>query len=121
MPRSDVPGPAGKLAFRVRTAAAAGHARTWQAGSANNTDGAGSTDGHGRQGGTQRPDQSLVSLLYGALILACWGPKSTSTAMSCSTPMTTPRPYLSCVTWSCTAYCSSGGAAGGALNGLPGK
>jgi hypothetical protein len=53
---------------------------------------------------------------------SCCVPKSTRTATSSSTPMTVPRPYLSCVTRSCRAYCSTclTGAAR-LLNGLPGK
>src|SRR5262249_11497039 len=42
-------------------------------------------------------------------------------AVSSSTPMTRPRPYVSWVTWSCTANWSAGGAAGGALKGLVGR
>jgi hypothetical protein len=37
------------------------------------------------------------------------------------TLMTRPRPYLSCVTWSCSAYCSAGGAGDAAAKGLVGR
>src|SRR5580693_6039014 len=48
-------------------------------------------------------------------------PKSMTRAASSSTVMTRPRPYLSCVTWSCSANCSAGGAGGAAAKGLVGR
>jgi len=48
-------------------------------------------------------------------------PKSITRAVSSSTPMTRPRPYLSWVTWSWTAKWATGGAAGEALKGLVGR
>ncbi len=66
-------------------------------------------------------DQSLVSLAYGVMIRTRHEPKSTTRVASASTSMTRPRPYLSWVTWSSTANCSTGGAAAGGPNGLVGK
>ncbi len=70
-----------------------------------------------------RPEtcQSLVSLAKGERIRTLREPKSTITASSSSTRTTQPRPYLSWVTRSRTANCSTGGSAGRALNGLPGR
>src|ERR1700722_5077333 len=48
-------------------------------------------------------------------------PKSMTTAVSSSTVTTRPRPYLSWVTWSCTANTSGGGSSGGGLKGLVGR
>ena len=63
---------------------------------------------------------SLVIFEYGLRIRICDEPKSTSTAIPSSTPITRPRPYMSCVTWSPTAKCLGAGATG-ALKGLVGK
>lgn len=67
----------------------------------------------------QRP-YSLLILAYGLRIRSCAEPKSTSTAIPSSMPITRPRPYMSCVTWSPTANCLGGGVTG-ALKGLVGK
>lgn len=63
---------------------------------------------------------SLLILLYGLRIRCRADPKSTSAAIPSSIPITRPRPYMSCVTWSPTAKCLGGGATG-ALKGLVGR
>lgn len=63
---------------------------------------------------------SLVILAYGLKIRICAEPKSTSAAIPSSMPITRPRPYMSCVTWSPTAKCLAAGVTG-ALKGLVGK
>ncbi len=63
---------------------------------------------------------SLLILVYGLKIRCRADPKSTSAAIPSSMPITRPRPYMSCVTWSPTAKCLGGGATG-ALKGLVGK
>jgi hypothetical protein len=67
------------------------------------------------------PDQSLLSFEQGIMIRTRREPKSTIRAVSSFTLTTRPRPYLSCVTWSCSANSSAGGAGAGAANGLVGK
>lgn len=63
---------------------------------------------------------SLLILVYGLKIRCRADPKSTRAAIPSSMPITRPRPYMSCVTWSPTAKCLGGGATG-ALKGLVGK
>jgi len=63
---------------------------------------------------------SLVILAYGLKIRICVEPKSTSAAIPSSMPITRPRPYMSCVTWSPMAKCLGAGVTG-ALKGLVGK
>jgi hypothetical protein len=65
--------------------------------------------------------QSLTIRVNGDVTRTLVGAKSTTTAVSPSTRMTRPRPYLSCVTMSSTSYCSTGGASGGGLKGLEGR
>ena len=65
--------------------------------------------------------QSLIILANGAVIRTFRGEKSTTTAVSPSTRMTRPSPYLSWVTRSCSAYRSTGGASDGGLKGLEGR
>jgi hypothetical protein len=65
--------------------------------------------------------QSLINLANGAMIRTFRGAKSTTTAVSPSTRMTRPSPYLSWVTRSCSAYRSTGGGSGGGLKGLEGR
>lgn len=62
----------------------------------------------------------MVILAYGLKIRFCAEPKSTSAATPSSIPITRPRPYMSCVTWSPTAKCLRGGVTG-ALKGLVGR
>lgn len=69
---------------------------------------------------TSRGSQSLTNLPYGLMIRACSEPKSTSTAISPSIPVTRPRPCSSCVTRSPSANCLGGRVAGG-LKGLDGR
>src|SRR5580704_12467198 len=68
-----------------------------------------------------RETQSLVRFAHGIVIRTRRAPKSMTRAASSSTVMTRPRPYLSCVTWSCSANCSAGGAGGAAAKGLVGR
>lgn len=67
-----------------------------------------------------QPSYSLFIFEYGLKIRSCAEPKSTSTAIPCSMPITRPSPYMSCVTRSPTANCLGTGVAG-ALKGLVGK
>lgn len=67
-----------------------------------------------------RRSYNLVILAYGLRIRSCVEPKSTSAAIPSSTPITRPRPYMSCVTWSPTAKCWGVGVTR-ALKGLVGK
>src|SRR5580704_13525502 len=68
-----------------------------------------------------RETQSLVRFAHGIVIRTRRAPKSMTRAASSSTVLTRPRPYLSCVTWSCSANCSAGGAGGAAAKGLVGR
>jgi hypothetical protein len=63
---------------------------------------------------------NLVILEYGLRIRICTEPKFTSTATPSSMPITRPRPYTSCVTWSPSAKCFGAGGTG-ALKGLVGR
>src|SRR5262249_34126543 len=64
---------------------------------------------------------NLNSLAHGSATRTRCVPKSTSTAVSPSTPTTLPRPYLSCVTRSRLSYTSAGSSTTGTLKGLPGR
>jgi hypothetical protein len=69
----------------------------------------------------QQRHQSLASFAQGIAIRIRRAPKSMTSAASSSTVTTRPRPYLSCVTWSCTANSSAGGAGGAGPKGLVGR
>jgi hypothetical protein len=80
----------------------------------------------GRHGAAQRlagcrRHQSLASFAHGSVIRIRRAPKSMTKVASSWILMTRPRPYLSCVTWSCSANCSAGGAGGAGPKGLVGR
>jgi|GEM_PF-1484041 len=74
-----------------------------------------------RLAGCRRRHQSLASFAHGSVIRIRRAPKSMTKVASSSILMTRPRPYLSCVTWSCSANCSAGGAGGAGPKGLVGR
>lgn len=65
--------------------------------------------------------QSLASFAHGIVIRTRRPPKSIISVVSSWTLTTRPRPCVSCVTWSCSANCSAGGAGGATPNGLVGR
>ena len=74
-----------------------------------------------RLAGCRLRHQSLASFAQGSMIRIRRAPKSMIKVASSGILMTRPRPYLSCVTWSCSANCSAGGAGGAGPKGLVGR
>ena len=74
-----------------------------------------------RLAGCRLRHQSLASFAHGSVIRIRRAPKSMIKVASSWVLMTRPRPYLSYVTWSCSANCSAGGAGGAGPKGLVGR